>query len=158
VQTRGRGRAAGAGWNEEIADGREDTDKPLQVPGRSKTLHYPLSAPEREMRIFRLIVEPLVRTVLAFWHDLTSGSGVGAELIRDHPSWWATLLAQQPLQQALGSLGVAAALNDLIEDIAVLINRPPQPVFLARDRDHDFVEMPKIATVWSPAPEAACIV
>ena len=27
------GGAAGAGWNEKIADGREDTDEPLQVPG-----------------------------------------------------------------------------------------------------------------------------
>jgi len=27
------GRAAGAEWNEEITDGREDTDEPLQVPG-----------------------------------------------------------------------------------------------------------------------------
>ena len=33
VQTRGRGRAVGVRWNEEIADGREDTDEPLQVPG-----------------------------------------------------------------------------------------------------------------------------
>jgi hypothetical protein len=32
VQMRGRGGAAGARWNEEIADGREDTDEPLQVP------------------------------------------------------------------------------------------------------------------------------
>jgi hypothetical protein len=27
------GRAVGAGWNEEIADGREHTDEPLQVSG-----------------------------------------------------------------------------------------------------------------------------
>ena len=33
VQTRGRGRAVGVRWNEEIADGREETDEPLQVPG-----------------------------------------------------------------------------------------------------------------------------
>jgi hypothetical protein len=33
VQTRGRGRAARVGWNEEIPDGREDTDEPLPVPG-----------------------------------------------------------------------------------------------------------------------------
>jgi hypothetical protein len=33
VQMGGRGGAAGARWNEKIADGREDTDEPLQVPG-----------------------------------------------------------------------------------------------------------------------------
>src|SRR5919107_3157 len=57
VEMGGRGGAAGAGWNEEIADGREDTDEPLQVPGRSKALHHPLASAERQMRILRPIVE-----------------------------------------------------------------------------------------------------
>ena len=32
----GTGRAAGAGWNEKIADGREHTDEPLQDLGDRK--------------------------------------------------------------------------------------------------------------------------
>jgi CRP-like cAMP-binding protein len=60
VQARGRCRAAGARWNEEIADGREDADEPLQPSGRSKTLHHPLSPAKRQMRILCAIVEPLV--------------------------------------------------------------------------------------------------
>ena len=151
------GRAVGAGWNEEIADGREHVDEPLQPSGRSKALPRPFSPAERQMRILRSVIQPLVRAVLDFWHDLTSGGSVGAELVGDHSPGWAALLLQQPLQQALGGLGVAAALDDLIEHIAVLINRPPQPVFLARDGDHDFVEMPDITTVWSLAPEAVSV-
>jgi hypothetical protein len=53
VQTRGRGGAAGAGWNEKVADSREHADEPLQVPGRSKALHPPLASPQRQMRILR---------------------------------------------------------------------------------------------------------
>ena len=53
----GRSGTAGAGWNEKIADGREDTDEPLQVPGRPEALHHPLSSTERQMRILRSIVE-----------------------------------------------------------------------------------------------------
>jgi hypothetical protein len=49
VQMGGRGGAAGARWNEKIADGREDTDEPLQVSGQSKTLHHPLSSTEWQM-------------------------------------------------------------------------------------------------------------
>jgi hypothetical protein len=52
----GSGRAAGAGWNEEIADGREHADEPLQVPGRSRALHHPLSPTERQMRILRTVL------------------------------------------------------------------------------------------------------
>ena len=35
------GRAAGAGWNEKIADGREDTDEPLQVLWAIESLASP---------------------------------------------------------------------------------------------------------------------
>ena len=73
VEMGGRGGAAGARWNEKIADGREDTDEPLQVPGRSKALHRPFASPERQMRILRPIVEPLMRAVLDVRHDLTPG-------------------------------------------------------------------------------------
>ena len=55
----GRSGTAGAGWNEKIADGREYTDEPLQVPGQPEALHHSLSSTERQMRILRPIVEPL---------------------------------------------------------------------------------------------------
>ena len=98
VEMGGRGGAAGAGWNEKIADGREDIHEPLQVPGRSKALHHPLSSPERQMRILCPVVEPFVRAVLDVWHDLAPSGRVGAKLIGDHSSWRAALLLQQPLQ------------------------------------------------------------
>ena len=57
----------------------------------------------------------------------------------------------------LAALVLRRRLDDLIEHIAVLINRPPQPVFLARDRDHDLVEVPDVAAAWRLAPEAASV-
>jgi hypothetical protein len=71
VKVGSAGRAAGAGWNEKVADGREHVDEPLQPSGRSKALPRPFSPAERQMRILRPIVEPLVRAVFDFWHDLT---------------------------------------------------------------------------------------
>jgi hypothetical protein len=43
------GRAAGAGWNEKVADGREHIDEPLQPSGRPKALPRPFSPTERQM-------------------------------------------------------------------------------------------------------------
>jgi hypothetical protein len=57
VKMGSKGRAAGVGWDEKIADGREDVHEPLQVPGRSKALHDPLSPSQRQMRVLRAIVE-----------------------------------------------------------------------------------------------------
>ena len=104
------------------------------------------------------IEKSLVRAVLDLRHDLTLGGSIEAEFVGDHPAGWATLLAQEPFQQAFGRFGVAARLDDLIEHIAVLIDGSPEPVLLARDRDHDFIEMPDITTVRSLAAEAASVV
>jgi hypothetical protein len=153
----GRGGAVRAGWNEKIADGREDIHEPLQVPGRSKALHHPLSLAERKMRIFCPIVDPFVGAVLDIWHDLTLGGSIRAELVGDHPPGWAALLAQKTPQQAFGRLGVTAGLDNLIEHIAILIHRPPQPVLLARDRNHNLIQVPHVATAWRLAPEAASV-
>ena len=65
------GRAAGAGWNKKVADGREHVDEPLQPSSRSKALPRPFASAERQMRILRTVIQPLVRPVLDFWHDLT---------------------------------------------------------------------------------------
>lgn len=51
---------------------------------------------------------------------------------------------QQPDQQSLGSLGIASALNDLVENITVLVNGTPKPVLAASDRDRHLVQMPDV--------------
>jgi MFS family permease len=53
VKVGSAGRAARAGWNEKVTDGREHVDEPLQTSGRSKALPRPFSPAEREMRILR---------------------------------------------------------------------------------------------------------
>ena len=110
------------------------------------------------MRVLRSVIQTLVRAVFDFWHDLTPGGSIRAQLIGDNPSGWTALLPQQPLQQALGRFGVAPRLDDFVEHIAVLINRPPQPVFLARDRDHDLVEVPDVAPARPLAFEATGVI
>ena len=107
------------------------------------------------MRILGPVVETFVRAVLDVWHDLAPSGRVGAKLIGDHAPGWAALFLQEAGQQAFRRFGVAAALEDFIEHIAILINRPPEPVFLARDRDHDLIQVPDVTAAWRLAPEAA---
>jgi hypothetical protein len=45
----------------------------------------------------------------------------------------AALLLQEAPEQSLRRLGVAPALNDFVEPVSILINRPPEPVLLAGD-------------------------
>jgi hypothetical protein len=126
----------------------------LQASRGPEALHDPLSSARRQVRIPRPIVETFVRAMFDHRHHLTSRGCVGAELVGNHPPRPAALLLQQAPQQALGRLGVTPALDDLIEDISVLIDGPPEPVLLAGDRDHDLVEVPDVRAARCLALEA----
>lgn len=52
--------------------------------------------------------------------------------------------SNEPLQEALCSLGVAAYLNLNIKRVALGTHGPPEPMFYAIDGDHDFVPMPLV--------------
>jgi hypothetical protein len=47
------------------------------------------------------------------------------------------LLLQQSDQQSLGSFGIAAGLDNLVEDVTVLVNGKPKPMFSATDGNQD---------------------
>ncbi len=96
------------------------------------------------MQILRPVIQPLVRAIFDRWHDLAPSGSIGAELVGDHPPRRTALLLQQAPQQALGGLGITPALDDLVKDISVLVDGPPQPVHRARDGDHDLVEVPDV--------------
>lgn len=93
------------------------------------------------MRILRPVVQAFMRAVLDGWHDLAFGSPIGAQLISDHALRRQTLLLQKSRQQALGSLAVAVRLDDLVEHIALLVNRSPQPDVPTVDAHEKLIEM-----------------
>ncbi len=107
------------------------------------------------MRILCPVIQPLVRPVFDCRHDLASSRSIGTELVGDHPPRRTALLLQQTPQQALGGLGITPALNDLVKDISVLVNSPPQPALLARYGDYDLVEVPDVMAARRFVLEAA---
>ena len=70
-------------------------------------------------------------------HDLTDGRLIGTQLVGDQPLWRHALLLQQTGQQTPGSLGVSGGLDDLVEDVAVLVDGAPQPASLPVDADNE---------------------
>jgi len=96
-----------------------------------------------------------MRPVLDCRHDLAFGGRLGAKLVGDHPPRQTALLLQEAPQQALGRLGVTLALDDPVKHISILIIGPPEPMPLARDSDHNLVQMPDVMAARRLAPEAA---
>jgi hypothetical protein len=95
-----------------------------------------------------LVVEPFVLAMLDPRHDLLLRRAVGAQLVGHHDTRRPTLLLQELAQQPLGRLLVASALDQGLEHKAVLIDRAPQVVLLARDRHDHLVEVPLVAALW----------
>ena len=59
-------------------------------------------------------------------------------------------LAQEPL----GGATVTTALNQSVNDEAVLINGAPKPMLFAIDGDDDLIEMPLVAELGRASPDA----
>jgi hypothetical protein len=88
--------------------------------------------------------------VLDVRHHLSAGCSIGSQHVCGHAPWHGTLFLQQAHQQSLGSLGVAAVLDDLVKEVSVLIEGPPKPMFLTGDADDDFIQMPDIVSGLAP--------
>lgn len=110
------------------------------------------------MRIFGAIVQAFVRSMLDRGHDLTPRWGAGTELVRDDTFRPAPLLSQQSGQQPSGGFSIAAGLDDLVEQVAILVDGAPQPVLLAAYRHGHFVQMPDIARARRFPPQPAGII
>jgi hypothetical protein len=82
----------------------------------------------------------------------------GSQFVSDDALGWHTLFLQQPGQKTLRGFGIAPTLNNLIENIAMLVNRAPQPMFLASDADDHFIQMPDIIPVGLLAVQSTGIV
>jgi hypothetical protein len=158
MQMGGKGGATGAGRDEEIAYGGEDRDEPLQASQGAEPLHRPLTSSQRQVLILGSVVEAPVRAMCERWHDLAPGSGIRSQLVGNHASGRATLLLEKACQQAPCRLGIVSRLDDLVEDITVLIDRSPQPIPLAADRDDDLIQVPDVAVAWHFALEATGVI
>src|SRR4051794_2932207 len=79
------------------------------------------------------------------WQDLAFRRRVALELVGDdHPRRILQAL-QQLAEEALGGFGIAPALHQNIEHVAVLVNGTPEIVLLATDAEKDLIHEPFVA-------------
>ena len=98
------------------------------------------------MGVFGAVIEALVLAMFDPGHDLALGRGVALELVGDEHTRGSTLLLEELAQQAFGGVLVAPALDENIENEAVLVDGTPQPMLFPGDADDDLIEMPFVAT------------
>src|ERR1700730_913173 len=105
------------------------------------------------MRILRPIVFSQALLMVAGKPEMLKGSAVGAQLVRRHSRRREALLAEQLAHQLAGRRPVSTALDQDLEDLALVVDGTPQIHALARDPDDHFVEMPAIARSGTAPPQ-----
>ena len=85
--------------------------------------------------------------------DLAFGGAIGPEFIGHDDSGHVAQTLQQLAKEALGGIRVAAALDQNIKHVAMLINGSPEVVQFASDAHEHLIQEPFVAGLWPPLLE-----
>ena len=100
--------------------------EPLRVRSRGEPPHLSLALAGRLVRHFRSIVLVLSRAMHHGRHDRAVRRRVAAQLVRDQPARGMPFAFQQCSKELDGRPAVAPRLDEDVDDVAVLVHRPPQ--------------------------------
>ena len=97
----------------------------LQLTGRFVSAHHLLSDPGGLVRVLRSVVQPLVLTALESQPHIPIGSCIPFELVSHHDPCRLAVVSQQLAHEPLGSLGIAHASYEHVQNVATLIHCTP---------------------------------
>ena len=129
--------------------------EPLSLPVGFEPAHYFLSFAGWPMRHFDRVVQALVRAVVGVRGQRLDRSDIAAQFVRDDDPRL-TKPGYQSFEKALCRFSIPARLHKNIKNVSTRVDRAPQPVLLATDRDHDFVHVPLVVRSRSIPPDAIC--
>ncbi|MHC2845926.1 hypothetical protein ACVINU_008860 [Bradyrhizobium diazoefficiens] len=107
-----------------------------------KRIMIRLASSRRLMRILGPIVENFVLAMFDPKARLCPRSAVRTKLVRDHHARRRAGGFQELLPEPLRSARVSSALDQDVENEAILVDSAPELMLFARDRDNDLVQMP----------------
>jgi hypothetical protein len=95
--------------------------------------------------VLRSVVQILRLSVFDRAKNRAVRGAVAGELVGDQDTGYICQTLEQPTEEPLGRRGVAPGLDQDVQHIAVLVNRPPQVADLSPDGDEHLVEVPLIS-------------
>jgi hypothetical protein len=140
---------------ERVVDRGVDAEKSLGPSGRLETLHRSFPSSNRLMRILGPVVLAQALLMPARKTQVSPRGALGPQLVGHQYGGHKALLPEQLSHQSQSSLLVSPRLHQQIEDFALAVHGPPQPLPGAADRDDHLVEMPLAAWQWSTGAQVA---
>src|SRR5216684_8319320 len=108
------------------------------------------------MGVFRAIVLPQSLLMRAGQAQVPESRSVGAELVGSYQFRREGLFLKELAHQPECSPLVAPALNQHVENLALVIDGAPQVHPFASNPDHHLVEVPSIARAWAAPSQLSC--
>ena len=127
---------------EGVVYGCMDGDKSLCRAGRSEALHLSFSSSDRNVGAFNPIILPLGSMMPSREAELSNGSSVGSQLVRDQRARCKAMSLDKLPHQLQGCAPIAFRLDQDIQHLAVPIDRAPRVHAPAANRHEHLVEMP----------------
>jgi len=137
----------------QVAHDVVDREEPLGVCHRFEAPHVALAAARRLVGDFDSVVGVASGVVDNGRHDDPVGGAVTPEAIRDEAVRDTATPLEQFAKEPRGGVAVAAGLEQDVDDIAVLVDGPPEVLTLTANGYEEFVQMPRVANGPGSMPE-----
>src|ERR1700682_5004907 len=138
---------------EQVAHDVVDREEPLGLCRRLETPHVALAPARRLVGDFGPVVGVASRVVDHGRHDHPVRGTVAPEAIGDQATGDTAAPLEQLAKEPRGGVAIPARLEQDVDDLAVLVDGPPETLTLATNRHEEFVEMPRVADRPDPMPE-----
>ncbi len=142
----------------QILHGTMHRQEALSVADRFEPAHLIFALPCRLMRALRSVVLVLLRAVYDRRHHGTVRRGIGAQLVCDEPARRAALTFQQFPKETRGRLSSTPGLDEDVNDVTVLVNRPPEIPTPALNLHTELIQIPDVAQPTATAPQSPRVV
>ena len=124
----------------------------VRVADRLEPAHLPFTLPRRLMRDLRPIVLVQPRAVWDGRHHGALRRRVAPQLVCDQPARQPVLSLQHLAEESYGRSPIASRSDEDVEEVAVLVDGPPEISALPLNRCEDFVQIPGVTQTATAAP------
>lgn len=140
-----KGRSADQVWLsvEAVVDGGVGGEEPLGLALRLEPLHFPLPPPDRQVRVLGAIVGAHAAWPVTVGEaKIPRGGAVRCQLVRGEGIGVDALALQELAQQFQRRMLVAAALNQHVQHLSLVIDGAPEEQPPPANANHHLIEMP----------------
>ena len=119
--------------------------EPLGLASRFEALHLPFSPTRWLVRNFCSVVGVPPRVMSDRGHHNSVRGRVTPQLVRDDSPRFTAFALEKFSEELFRRAPIASGLYEDVDEITVLINRPPEILPLAADGDENLIEKPSVA-------------